>query len=119
MRIGLSGKTIAKTMEENVFSFPLSSMMGPARDVVSLVTSSQYTDRRLFNMMHAYISNKVVNYGGKLSALFVKVDGKNKKIDYTNCDSLMRNVVKNDSELTVKVMIKNKYYEFVLKNGGE
>ena len=119
MRVGLSRKTIASTMEKELFSAPLSCLMGPAREVVSLVTSSNYSDRKLFNMMDAYISNKVTNLGGKLSAFFVEIDGKRKKLDYTTCDDLMMVLIRRQSDLIVKVMVKNKYFEFTIENGGE
>lgn len=118
MKFGLSRNTIAEQMRSGIFSKPLASLLGPTKEVVTLVTSSSYTDRRLYDMMHAYISNKVVNYGGKLNTLFVLVDGKKKKLDYTTCDSLMRHVIKEDSELIAKVTIRNKHFEFEIKNYG-
>lgn len=118
MKFGLSRNTIAEQMRTGLFSKSLASLLGPTKEVVTLVTSSSYTDRRLYDMMHAYISNKVADYGGKLNTIFVVLDDKRKKLDYTTCDSLMRHVVKDDCLLIAKVMIRNKYFEFEIKNHG-
>lgn len=118
MKFGLSRDTIAEQMRTGLFCKPIASLLGPTRDVVTLVTSSSYSDKRLFEMMHSFISSKVDNYSGKLVAIFLVLDNKRKIVDYKSCNSLMRHALKEEAQLVVKVKIRNKYFEFTVKNHG-
>jgi len=113
-----SRDSIARDIRYNVFENKTvwSLVFQDVQDGIKYISGAQCSNRILYEKLYKNVRNKVEALDGKVKSIYVYMDGKKKyELNYQTAENLVGDILRKQLSLTFKIMVKNKYYEFVVK----
>lgn len=113
----MTRENIAKEIEDNVFrDKTIWSLIFPSpREAIKFVTSVDYSNTKLFEMLERNVRQSVGENGGDLGGVCFIPQKRRVNINHKNSENLLKEALDRRLPVTFKVKIKNKYYEFIVQ----
>lgn len=113
----MTRENIANKIEDNVFhDKTLWSLIFPnPREAIKFVTSIDYSNTKLFEMLERNVRQGIGENGGDFGGLYFVPQKRKMTINHKNSESLLKEALDRRLPVMFKVKIKNKYYEFVVQ----
>ncbi len=84
------------------------------QDGIKHIGGKYYSNKMLYELLYNNVKEKVESQGGKIKSIYINFK-KRPELNYQTAEKFMGEILRKQLSLTFKIMVRNKYYEFIVK----